>query len=355
MPPERPGPAGRSRRSCQAQVKPHRRQPLRAPRAGAVGGCAPGPDRWLCGPTYRPRQRRGAPWPTLASVCASLPAGACAGAVQVQARTISPLLIAMSSPSCRRSRWCWLSPPTSARGFAGVLCLLLPLVCGCTVLAQRTPPHTSQPTPQLTPQPTLGHEVALRASSSAAPVSALTGAGTALRDDVVSPSHGLSQGPSHSPAPAFARSMALLQMNARRSSSPTLANARDGRAPGHAEADLGVRVSAGRSSATDRRAGAATSVAQAGVGFAPALSLARRVRVTDERALFADAYRARGERDGGGPAGPGRASKLGVEWSPAKATFGLEHGAVGMQLESGYRLSVKVRHGRPSLYLRGRF
>lgn len=271
----------------------------------------------------------------------------------MHARTISPLLIAMSSPSSRRSRWCWLSPPTSARGFAGVLCLVLPLVCGCTVLAQRTPPRT--------PQSTLGHEVALPASSSAAPASALTGAVTALRDDVVSPSHRLSHGPSHSPAPSLvasvvssqAPSMALPQMNARRSSGPTLANARDGRAPGRADADPGWRVSAGRLSATDRRAGAATSVAQAHAGFAPPLSIGGRLRVTDDRALFADAYRARG--DGAGPTGPGRAPKLGVEWSPAKTTLGLERGAIGMQLESGYRLSLKVRHGRPSLYLRGRF
>lgn len=48
-------------------------------------------------------------------------------------------------------------------------------------------------------------------------------------------------------------------------------------------------------------------------------------------------------------------TKLGVEWRPSKSTLGLEQGALGMQLESGYRLSLKVRRGSPSLYLRSQF
>jgi hypothetical protein len=48
-------------------------------------------------------------------------------------------------------------------------------------------------------------------------------------------------------------------------------------------------------------------------------------------------------------------TKVGMEWKPAKRTLGFEHGAVGMQLDSGYRLALKPRHGGLGLYLRGQF
>jgi hypothetical protein len=35
--------------------------------------------------------------------------------------------------------------------------------------------------------------------------------------------------------------------------------------------------------------------------------------------------------------------------------LGFDHGAIGMQLDSGYRLSLKPRHGGLGLYLRGQF
>ncbi len=89
------------------------------------------------------------------------------------------------------------------------------------------------------------------------------------------------------------------------------------------------------------------------VGGLPAVSMGLRVRVTDQHALFADAYRVRAPVLGA--VGEGYGTKLGVEWRPAKSTLGLEHGALGMQLESGYRVSLKVRRGGPSLYLRSQF
>ena len=122
----------------------------------------------------------------------------------------------------------------------------------------------------------------------------------------------------------------------------------------HGRADVGVGVATlgylvpaadGRSVSAER--------SQALVGAVPALSMGVRYRVTDEHAVFADAYRARGAAAGTADVGYG--TKLGVEWRPAKATLGLEHGALGMQLESGYRLSLRVRHGGPSLYLRSQF
>lgn len=122
----------------------------------------------------------------------------------------------------------------------------------------------------------------------------------------------------------------------------------------HGRADVGVGVATLGylvPAADGRSVGAERS--QALVGAVPALSMGVRYRVTDEHAVFADAYRARGAAAGMADVGYG--TKLGVEWRPAKATLGLEHGALGMQLESGYRLSLRVRHGGPSLYLRSQF
>lgn len=91
----------------------------------------------------------------------------------------------------------------------------------------------------------------------------------------------------------------------------------------------------------------------ADVGSVAALSMGLRFRVTDEHALFADAYRARSPL--AGTADVGYATRVGVEWLPAKSTLGLEHGALGMQLDSSYRVSLKLRRGGPSLYLRSPF
>jgi len=59
----------------------------------------------------------------------------------------------------------------------------------------------------------------------------------------------------------------------------------------------------------------------------------------------------------GGVGTPGCGTPLAVDWRPARATvwLGLEHGALGMQLKPGYRLSLKLRGGGPSLYLRSQF
>ncbi len=48
-------------------------------------------------------------------------------------------------------------------------------------------------------------------------------------------------------------------------------------------------------------------------------------------------------------------TRVGLEWMPAKSNFGLAQGALGLQLESGYRLSLKLRRGGPTVYLRGQF
>lgn len=89
------------------------------------------------------------------------------------------------------------------------------------------------------------------------------------------------------------------------------------------------------------------------VGAVPALTVGVRYRLSDAHAVFAGAYGARGLATD--PSIPLYAAKVGVEWRPAKSRLGLEHGAIGMHFDSGYKLSLKVRHGGPTMYLRGQF
>jgi hypothetical protein len=89
------------------------------------------------------------------------------------------------------------------------------------------------------------------------------------------------------------------------------------------------------------------------VGALPTMTVGVRYRLTDQHLLFADASRARGL--GADPAGDVVSTQVGLEWRPARSTLGFEQGALGMQLDSGYHLSLKARRGGPALYLRGRF
>ena len=147
----------------------------------------------------------------------------------------------------------------------------------------------------------------------------------------------------------LARPVALPQAGGRASNELAAVTYRVWQSHGRADVGAGVGTLGYLVPSSDRFAGTPTAL----VGAVPAVSMGLRYRVTDEHALFADAYRARGA--GASAAVAGYGSKLGVEWRPAKATLGLEQGALGMQLESGYRLSLKLRHGGPSLYLRGKF
>ncbi len=85
----------------------------------------------------------------------------------------------------------------------------------------------------------------------------------------------------------------------------------------------------------------------------PSVTLGLRYRMTGRHLLFADATGA--QRLGANLAADQASAKIGVEWTPSKMTMGFEQGALGMQLASGYRLSLKARHGGPALYLRSRF
>jgi hypothetical protein len=85
----------------------------------------------------------------------------------------------------------------------------------------------------------------------------------------------------------------------------------------------------------------------------PSVTMGLRYRMTGRHLLFADATGATGP--GTNLAADRVSAKVGVEWAPSKMAMGFEQGALGMQLASGYRLSIRARHGGPALYLRSRF
>jgi hypothetical protein len=89
------------------------------------------------------------------------------------------------------------------------------------------------------------------------------------------------------------------------------------------------------------------------VGALPTVTLGMRYHLTDRHLFFADASRAHGL--GADPGADYVSAKVGLEWRPARSTLGFEQGALGMQLDSGYQVSLKARGGGPALYLRGRF
>ena len=89
------------------------------------------------------------------------------------------------------------------------------------------------------------------------------------------------------------------------------------------------------------------------LGAVPIVSFGVRYRLSDQQLLFADAYRARSL--GTHPATALFTTHIGMAWTPSRSKFGFERGTFGLRLDSGSRLSLKVRHGKPVLYLRAQF
>jgi hypothetical protein len=85
----------------------------------------------------------------------------------------------------------------------------------------------------------------------------------------------------------------------------------------------------------------------------PTVTLGVRYAVSGETAVYADATRA---RDFAADAAPGLYNtKVGMEWQPAKSRFGFEGRSIGIQLQSGYRMSFRVKSGGLGIYFRGNF
>ena len=119
----------------------------------------------------------------------------------------------------------------------------------------------------------------------------------------------------------------------------------------HGRADLSVGVGtlgrpvslAGASSATPTLAGAG-----------PLVVLGWRYRVSEVSAVYADASRAALSGAADEPAQ--YAAKLGVEWRARKVQgLGVEPGSLGVQFDSGYRMSLRLRSGGVKLLVRSQF
>lgn len=88
-------------------------------------------------------------------------------------------------------------------------------------------------------------------------------------------------------------------------------------------------------------------------GALPTVTLGVRYAVSGETAVYADATSA---RELVANAAPGLYNtKVGMEWQPAKSRFGLEGRSLGVQLQSGYRMSLRLRSKGIGIYFRGKF
>jgi hypothetical protein len=138
---------------------------------------------------------------------------------------------------------------------------------------------------------------------------------------------------------------------------------RDGRL-GHSLADVNVRlwVWRGRTGlalgvgtltpvlASPETPGGATVAALSGTR--PTVSVGMRYRMTRHSAVFADAS---GVHAWSPDTGGYLRAKVGMEWKPASSRLGFDRGMLGMQFDSGYRLSFKARRDGLRIYLRGQF
>lgn len=85
----------------------------------------------------------------------------------------------------------------------------------------------------------------------------------------------------------------------------------------------------------------------------PTVSLGWRYRVDGHTAVYADATSARRLAADAMP--DLYATKVGMEWKPATSRLGFENRALGLQLQSGYRMSLRFKGGGLGVYFRGNF
>ena len=86
---------------------------------------------------------------------------------------------------------------------------------------------------------------------------------------------------------------------------------------------------------------------------ASTVTLGWRYQTTDYSTLYADASSAR--RSANDTTADYYNAKVGVEWQSRSSRLGFDRGVLGLQLDSGYRMSLRVKHGMVALYLKGQF
>ena len=119
----------------------------------------------------------------------------------------------------------------------------------------------------------------------------------------------------------------------------------------HGRADVGVGI--GTLGYRVTPFGALSDDPRISTGAAPMVSVAWRYRVSDQSVLHADASSARGLAVNGGD---GYFTKIGVEWkAKPESRWGLDGSSLGLQLDSGLRMSMRLKKGGVSFYLRSKF
>jgi hypothetical protein len=117
---------------------------------------------------------------------------------------------------------------------------------------------------------------------------------------------------------------------------------------------LGVGLGVGAVSLSARPLGAAPGEAGMVLRTAPSVDIAMSYRPTSRSLVFADASRLHGFGPDNGDAYVG---KVGVEWRPASlaSRWNLSYGGIGWRLDSGARMTLRVRSGGIGLYVRSQF
>lgn len=85
----------------------------------------------------------------------------------------------------------------------------------------------------------------------------------------------------------------------------------------------------------------------------PTVTLGWRYHVSGDTAVYADATSARRLATDAMP--DLYAAKVGMEWKPATSRLGFENRSLGFELQSGYRMSLRLKGGGVGLYFRGTF
>ena len=119
-------------------------------------------------------------------------------------------------------------------------------------------------------------------------------------------------------------------------------------------ADIGLGVGALGRVADAPPAADASAAPRGFAGTAPVVSVAMRYRMSEHSAVFADASLAH-SLIGAEGVGNYANAKVGVEWKGAESRLGFERGRLGLQLDSGYRMSFRIRKSGLGVYLRGKF
>lgn len=84
----------------------------------------------------------------------------------------------------------------------------------------------------------------------------------------------------------------------------------------------------------------------------PTVSVGLRYRTTPNSLVYADAMQARNLLPGGVDA---YQAKVGVEWARRESPWRLDGGSLGLRLDSGLRMSLRLRKDKVGIYVRSTF